>query len=214
MRIRSTISNEVEGEAGRLTVLAMIFCIVAIAGYLKVGQFILPKMLAPNQLTLLLLLVGTITLFTIGGVIHTILMGEKSPRQLRRELRRQIKLLSAFVAQTKERIADIEGQIGYRAGLFRPVAYDQLTQLRQLIFALERRVTEVEFLIASRRRKLLYRAAQVMGSDLFAVESCLDQLIDARPLPPMRSEEWIPNAERLLAIVEEESKRAQSLRAA
>lgn len=206
--------KEASDEAGKITVIAMLICLASIIGYLKVGRFVLPEALTAQQHTVLLLIIFTTTLFTIGCVLHVIFLGEKSPRQLRKELKKQLKFLQEFLVRSKDRIEAVENQVSYRTGLLRPAAYDNLSNLRQIMSALERRTKEVDFLLATKRKPMLYRAAELIGADLRSVENCFEQLIDSKPLPAITSDNWIPTVEHLLAALEDESRRARSLRAA
>lgn len=202
-----------DNESGSINTLSMLLCIVAIGAYLKGGQAALEQYLPPFLHLLLLIILGIITMFTIGCEVHVLLLGEKSAGQLRRELNRQTKRLRRFIKSSRDRISAVEQRTEFAAGLLRPAAYENLSHAKQVVNGLDRRVQKVRSMLETKKRRKIYEAAELMGATLSPFESCTDSLIDARPLPPLDSDQWIPTVEQLLSAVEFESVRAMSKRA-
>ncbi len=206
----SRIQNLVRNEVGSINTVSMLLCIIAIAAYLKGGKEALEAQVPAFYHILLLILLGVVTIFTVGCELHVLLLGEKSARQIRRELSRQLKRLARFTKSSRERINAIEGRAEYTAGLLRPNAYENMSHLKQLLTGLERRITKVHGLIQSNKKQDVYEAASLIGAELSPFESCTDSLIDSRPLPPLEADQWIPTVEQLLSSLEFEAVRAMS----
>ena len=188
----------------------MLLCIVAIVAYLKGGKAALEGHVPPMFHILLLTILGVVTVFTMGCELHVLLLGEKSAGQIRRELNRQLKRLARFVKSSRQRVEEIEERAEFSAGLLRPIAYDNMAHVKQVLDGLERRITTVHGLVNSKKKQDVYEAATIIGAKLAPFESCTDSLIDARPMPPIEADQWIPTVEQLLSAVEFEAVRAMS----
>jgi len=208
-RLKSQIEYVRDNETGGFNSIFMLFCIIAIGSYLKGGRALLEQ-LNPAYHLGIVAVIGVVTIFTLGCQLHVLLLGEKSPGQIRRELDRQSRKLANFIKLSRDRIAEIEQKVEFSAGLLRPIAYDNITHSRQLLDGLERRVRQVHSLTTSKKQRNIYEAAALMGAPLSPFDNCMDSLIDARPLPPLESDQWIPTVEQLLSSIEFEAARAAS----
>ena len=209
-RFAKRFSCVLKNELGSINTLSMLLCIVAIAAYLKGGKAALEAQVPPLFHILLVVILGVVTLFTVGCELHVILLGEKSAGQIRRELNRQLKRLARFVKSSRQRVDAIEERAEFAAGLLRPIAYENVTHVKQILNGLERRITTVHGKVNSKRKSEVYEAATLLGETLAPFESCTDSLIDARPIPPIEADDWIPTVEQLLSAVEFEAVRAMS----
>ena len=199
-----------QGELGSFNSLCMLFCILCIGFYLKGGRDIIASHYPTNIHYLIVAGIIVVSIFSIGCQLHIILLGEKTPRQLRRELGRQTKKLASLICYARERLSRIEQSAEYCSGLMRPIAYENAGHLRQLLNGLERRVLLVNDLVKTKKKRKIYEAAELMGSPLSTFENCTDSIIDTRPLPPMHTEQWMPTIEQLLSSLEFEAQRASA----
>lgn len=205
---KATISEFlIENEAGKGTVWSMLFCTIAIGAYLKVGRAWLLEHAAPFHHSVLVLTVGIITIFTLGCALHMIFVGDKSARQLRRDLKRQVEELNQYVAASQKRIQEIETRVVHHVGVIRPYAINSLGSARRITNAIKRRAAEVSDLLASRSRYDLIDAHELLMADLDVRESAVESLIGSDPLPRLAPEEWLPNVEHHCAIIEQELER-------
>ncbi|MCB0324684.1 MAG: hypothetical protein KDD69_13975 [Bdellovibrionales bacterium] len=194
-------------EAGKGTVWAMLLCIAAITAYLKGGQIWLTAHLSPFHHILLLLTVGVITLFTVGCALHMVLVGDKSRRELRKDLKRQIDELYSFVAESQTRIQELETRTMRHAGVIRPRGINSLGAARRIVAAIRRRADEVNALLSTRNKYDLIDAHELLCQELDVTENAVDSLIGADPIPTLRPEEWLPTVSSLCEQVDAEIER-------
>ncbi len=99
---------DISEESGKGTVLAMLLCIAAITAYLKVGRVWIEANVPHFYGSIVLLMLAVITVFTLGCALHMIFIGDKSGRELRKDIKRQTDELYRFIASTDKRIHELE----------------------------------------------------------------------------------------------------------
>jgi hypothetical protein len=184
-------------ETGKGTVLAMLFCIAVIGAYIKVGRVWLDANVPPFYATILLLMIGVITLFTLGCALHMIFIGDKSGRELRRDLKKQTDQLYSFVAESEKKIHSLEAETIQHAGYIRPSGITSLNSARRIVAAIGRRADEVNKLLASRSKYDLIDAHELLNQPLRIVENAMDSLIGSDPIPPLDPADWFQTVEGL-----------------
>lgn len=207
--ISSRNFNPTDNEQGAMTSICMLFCIAGIIAYIKVGRFMLTEAYSLEIHLMIVSLLAVVTLCTIGCQIHMIIKGEKSPGQIRRLLKRQLKELSIATTAALERLNLVEDTISWKSRTVRPMAYEHGARAQELISRLISRGRAVEELLRYRRKDAVCAAAELMSAPLCASDNCQETLIQARPLPELMPEQWIPTLEQLLQATEFEVDRAE-----
>lgn len=184
-------------EDGKGTVLAMLLCIGAITAYLKVGRLWLDANIPHFYGNIILLMLAVVTLFTLGCALHMIFIGDKSGRELRKDLKRQTSELYEFVRASEERIEELESNTVHYAGVIRPSGITSLSTARRIVSAIARRADEVNKLVASKNKYNLIDAHDLLNRPLRVGENAMDSLIGADPIPPLDPEVWFQTVDEL-----------------
>ncbi len=188
--------------SGRGTTWALFFCLAATIWYLKIGQPFFAEHLAPIHHTLVLITLGIIVLFTIGCCLQMILMGDKTNGQLRRDLRRQVQELEAFVNDSTKQIREYEALALQNVRCIRPGCLNAIGNNRRIISALQKRALDIRTLLASRNQIDLIDAYELLNQNLEVVENCVDTLIGADPIPPIEPNKWLATVEALFKQID------------
>lgn len=177
-------------EKGKGTVWAMLLCTILAAFYLKGGRAFIDSHVNPTFHLILIMIFAVMTVFTIGCVIHMIFVGDRSNRELKKELVEQSNAIDNFIAEAQTKIRTIEGQALLYSGVIRPQALEKVGYVRRIINALQRRNEVIKQLISSKTSAGIFDAYELSCKKLDIVENALDSLIGANPVPPIEPGEW------------------------
>lgn len=205
----STVFSPAKGERGAMTSVCMLLCILAIVTYIRFGRDILTQAYSLEIHLMIVSLLAVITLASVGCQIHMIIKGEKSPRQLKRILKRQLKDLSIATTTGLQRLSEIEKTLSWKSKTVRPIAFEHGSRAQELISRVIHRGREVESLLSRRNKGSIFAAADLISSPLAPFENSQETLIKARPLPTLDPEQWLPTLEQLLQATEFEVNRAE-----
>ena len=156
----------------------------------------------PYYHKVILLTFAIITLFTFGCALHMIFVGDRSARELRRDIQKQIALLTSFVVSETRRLQKLEGELLPHTALIRPRTFDSLNQARRILAAIARRINEINRLLATKNEYDLMDAHEILNRRLVVTENALESLIGAEPLPPLEREAWIGTIEAMCHAIE------------
>jgi hypothetical protein len=201
-------------ESGKGTVWAMLFSLALIFAYLSHGQAFLSEHTAPIIHGLFLIVLAIITVFSLGCGLHMALVGDRSDKEIRTNLRNQLIELSDYLEFAGERIKQYENQSRFYITQIRPIGIDCLRQARRVLQAIGHRIDETNALLQSNKAIDLVEADELMNKDLILSDNCMNSLIGTNPLPPIAPEEWIPTVNRLLNKADLEIRRASNQAAA
>ncbi len=207
MNAQNNQNEFVNEESGKGTVLAMLICIGAITAYLKVGQIWIEANLPEFYGGLVVQMLAVITVFTLGCALHMLFIGDKSGRELKKDLKKQISELYHFVSDVEKRISDLESTTMTHAGAIRPNGITSLTTARRIARAIARRADDVSTLLTSRNKYNLIDAHELLSKPLRVTENAMDALIGADPIPALEPEEWFQTVEALCDQTDEEIER-------
>ena len=188
-------------EQGKATTWAMLICVAAIAAYIKFGREFFNSTLAPIYHTLIVATLAVLALFTLGCVVNMILVGDKSYRQLRKDLKSQVSDLRAFLIEAQTRTAELDALASRYAHTLRPSSRENLNQAKRITSALAVRAEEVMQFIDSGRKVDIIDAFELLNSDLSVIENCMDSLIGSNPIPALSPDVWLPTIRNLLDSV-------------
>jgi hypothetical protein len=177
-------------EEGKGTVWAMLLCTMVTAFYLKGGKALVDSHIDPTFHLILIMIFAVITVFTIGCAIHMIFVGDRSNRELKRELVEQSDAIDNFIAAAQTKIRTFETQALHYSGVIRPQALEKVGYVRRIINALQRRNEAIKQLLSSQNAASLFDAYELSCKKLEIVENALDSLIGASPVPPIEAGEW------------------------
>jgi hypothetical protein len=197
------------GEAGKGTTWAMVFCLGVIAAYLKYGKNYLDANINPFYHNLLVLTLAVVTVFTVGCVLHMIFIGDKSDRELCRDLRRQNDELFKFIAGSQTRLCELQSAALRCSGLIRPHNLENINQLRRIINALHQRCIHIRGLLSSRDKIDLIDAHELLSEPLTVIEDCMSSLIGSNPIPPISADEVVSTIETLTHEIETDLRRIE-----
>ncbi len=195
--------TRIGSESGKALPWILILAAAAWGSYLKWGQPYVNS-LSPfyNQIAIVALAVSTI--FALGCGCHLLAIGGKSNRVVRRNLRGVVSSLDQFIEESNSRIRQIETDLGRNLISLRPRTMDSLSTARRIIRPLTTTVSSARELVSSGTAVDLIDADELLSRKLVIVESAMDSLIGAEPVPPLSPDEWIPTISRLLEEVENE----------
>jgi hypothetical protein len=194
--------QEITGEEGKTTIWAMLISLVMIVGYIFVGQDFLLEHASPTLHALAVIIVAVVTIFSLGCGLHMALVGDRSDREIRRDIKNRVLELSDFVDFSRERITQFEGQAKFHMHAIRPIGLECLAQARRITNAIAERIAETNTLIHSSKTVDLIEADELMGKELILNSNSVNALIGTAPIPPIPKEEWIPTVSRLLDKVD------------
>jgi hypothetical protein len=189
-------------EDGKATLWAMLICIVLISTYLKVGRAIVESNFSPLHNHLIIACLGTMAIFTLGCSIHMIFCGDRSSREIKKDIRRQVDELKTFSESAKLRIENLSNSSQIYSATVRPRDKASLITARRILSAIDRRVAEVESMIQSRSSIKTIDAFELLNHELSVIEDCVESLIASEPIPPLQPEAWIPSVVTLLESVD------------
>lgn len=186
---------------GKATTTAMLLCVAAVTCYLKVGREYCEVSLQPFYHTLVLLTLAIVTAFTLGCALHMVFIGDRSSRELRRDLNRQIAELISFVSHSLKRIRKLEAD-SLLSPSVRPSTTEDLNQVRRIVAAIGRRAEKVSNLLKTRDQLDLIDASDLINQELEITENCMESLIGAEPIAPLAPEEWFHTVESMCNEIE------------
>ena len=202
-------NSPMASESGKALPWIVILAAVAWGSYFKWGR---PHVeaLSPfyNQIAIVALAVATI--FALGCGCHLLAIGGKSNRVVRRNLRGVVTSLDQFIVESNARIRQIETDLGRNLISLRPRTMDSLSTARRILRPLSTTVASARELVHSGTSVDLIDADELLSRKLIIVESAMDSLIGAEPVPPLSPDEWIPTISRLLEEVEREIRNSSS----
>jgi hypothetical protein len=207
--ISSELFSIILGEAGKGTTWAMVFCLGIIAAYLNYGKSYLDANINPFYHDLLVLTLAVVTVFTVGCVLHMIFIGDKSDRELRRDLRRQNDEVFKFIASSQTRLCELQSAALRCSGLIRPHNLENINQLRRIISALHQRCIHIRDLLVSKDKIDLIDAHELLSEPLTIIEDCISSLIGSNPIAPIPSDEVVSTIETLTHEVETDLRRIE-----
>ena len=196
-------------ESGKALPWIIVLAAIAWGSYFQWGQPYI-KALSPfyNQIAVVALAVATI--FALGCGCHLLAIGGKSNRVVRRNLRGVVGSLDQFITESNVRIRQIETDLGRNLISLRPRTMDSLSTARRILRPLSMTVASARELVSSGTSVDLIDADELLSRKLIVVESAMDSLIGAEPVPPLSPDEWIPTISRLLDEVEQEIRDANA----
>ncbi len=180
----------------------MLLCVVLISAYLKIGRAIIEVSLSPVYHTLIIACLATLSIFTLGCSIHMMFCGDRSTKEIKRDVKRQIKELANFTESAKVRIRGLQTNTQTYDAIVRPRDKAALATANRILSAIDRRIDKVEEMINSRSSIKTIDAYELLNEDLSVIEDCVESLIGDDPIPPLPPEEWIPSVVTLLESVD------------
>lgn len=173
------------GETGKATVVAMLGSLTLIAIYAFFGRAYLQTEFPVIINQLVFALIGVLTTFSLGYGIHMALVGDKTDKQVKKEIRVRLIELGDFVDFANEKIKGFEYSSKFHIHAIRPIGLDSLSQSRRIIQALAMRVIQVNNLLNSKNVLKLIEAEELLETDLELSENCLETLIGSNPIAPI-----------------------------
>ena len=203
IRAKNFISNE-KGSAGLWALVGL----SALIGYIK---YLRPEVLGkvhPLLDSTLLVALTMVTIFALGCALHMKSIGERPSSRLKKDIIKQIRELHSIISFANKRIFDVEQLLSQTPGSLTPRGLDRLGDVRRLVRAMERRLSEVAILIRNKDHASLVDAFDILSKQLAVVENPLESLIDSNPIPPIEVWEWVPTVQKLVMELEAEVRKA------
>jgi hypothetical protein len=200
---KAFISNE-KGSAGLWALVGLSVLI----GYIK---YLRPELLGkvhPLLDSTLLVALTMVTIFALGCALHMKSIGDRPSGRLRKDIIKQIRDLHSTVSFANKRIFDVEQLLAQTPGSLTPRGLDRLGDVRKLVRAMERRLSEAAILIRNKDHASLVDAFDILSKQLAVVENPLESLIDSNPMPPIEVWEWAPTVQKLVVELEGEVRKA------
>ena len=197
----------IRDEFGKSTLWAMLLCIFTLGYYLKSGRAFLEASMPPYYHTIIILMLAVVTIFTVGCSIQMMLAGDPSNGTLKRKMRAELEEYSSFIDNSVMRIRDLEQGTLNHSQRVSPRAIDSLALAKRILNAMQTRVRDINELIERGSQLDLIDAHELFEKDLEIVENCLDSLIGADPVPPLKPDSWVETVEGLILTIDNEMQR-------
>ena len=185
-------------EKGSGTVLCMICSLFLVVAYVFYGHDFLTFNSSPIVHGISAIILGIFTIFSLGCGLHMLVVGDRSNKQIRKDIRSQLIELGSFIDFANEKIQKLDDQVRFHAGGIRPIGRECLGQSKRILEALAERIREVNNLLNSKNSLDLIEADELIQEDLVLNANTVNSLIGTEPIPPIAPEQWIPTVNRLL----------------
>ncbi len=200
-------SPKVSSNSG--TTWAMLLCFALIGFYLTHGKQYLNTSVHPFYHILIVSTLAIITIFTLGCVLHMLLIGDKPIDELAHELQQQNNDLLDYATHTHYRLKELERAVKQNIALIRPRSAESLSQLRRIITALAQRTETVKQLLLTDNNINIISAHELLTSDLVISEHCLHSLIPDSPLAPIKADQLLASIESMIHEIETDLRRVE-----
>ena len=226
--LKDTITAPVDNESGRASLLSIASFLVLI-WYFKEGHSLLlnflkegtevslgsTKLLFNSDLYPVLNMsviacLCIVILFSTGCWIHLVISGARTPKT--GQMRRRLKKLAKLVDTSRDLIQEYQSTMFKHHTMMSGRSQNCLSVARCVVSALEYRIREIDQLMRSRSRANLYRAAELMESNLDLRGNCVDNIVydpeDYQQLPEIKATDCRPVLEELFNTIYEELRAA------
>lgn len=173
--------NDLLNEAGQTT-LALLACLSVLFVYLLRGREIFLEKFPAAYDTLTILVLITISCFTIGCTIHMIVIGAPSKRQLKKRVVRKASDMKLMKDEAFSQLEELEQCFGGFPELLSWSGLESLKTAQRILRALSRRCHEVEQLIKTNTVYSLAQAYELLKRPLVVNDNCVDHVLSSSPI--------------------------------
>ncbi|MFN8392227.1 MAG: hypothetical protein U0136_18185 [Bdellovibrionota bacterium] len=198
----------INSESGKAISWAILFSAAVYGAYIYGGKVFLETHLNPFYQMVVLFGTVCVCIAFLGCGLHLFFLGGKSNAQLRKGLREQYKSLAEMIHESDQTIKVLEAELGRCAVKLTPRGLDCLSLARRIVRALDRRASEIEYLLSTGDAIDLIDADELCRKKLIITDNAIDALIGSDPVPPLAPEEWQPCVKRIFQEIEAERKKA------
>lgn len=147
--------------------------------------------------------IGIFVFFSILLGFYSVFSGEKSTRQLKREVIKESRKLDILVNEADTAIKNLEKQLRIATGIMTPTGFKELNKLKAMIHSIQSRSHRTKSLLKSKDHDQVVEAYNVFFSNIGENEDAVNSLILDDNLEPCSYEQIPKELSKSIRIVEE-----------
>jgi hypothetical protein len=193
------------GEEGKASTFFSIFLLLASIAYLKIGRELVLQS-HPEILDVLILLSLAIAgTFSVGCMLHMLLIGEPSLKNFRNQVISEADKLCDMTDRSLLQLAKFENRRkDAKGGVLTPTAIQLLDVSRQVTTAMQSRANYVDELICKSTAHSVTKAHELLHAPLHVENDSSTALITTDPIPPLDAEQLVAYLSRWFGHIDAE----------